>query len=135
MITNITTSRIRYGETDRMGYAYYGNYLLYYEIGRTELIRQLGLTYKQLEDSGVLLPVHSVSLRYLAPALYDDLISIKTMVKEIPAASITFEHEIFSGDGKLINTGNVKLVFVDASTRRPIRAPESFLERIQPYFI
>ena len=134
MITNVTTTRIRYGETDRMGYAYYGNYLLYYEIGRTELIRQLGLTYKQLEDGGILLPVHSVNLRYLGPALYDDLITIKTIVKELPAASITFEHEILSGDGRLINTGSVKLVFVDAVSRKPIRAPESFLLRVTPFF-
>ncbi len=134
MMVNETRLRVRYGETDRMGYAYYGNYLLYYEIGRTEMIRQLGLSYKELEDSGVLLPVHSSNLRYLAPALYDDLLTIKTFLREYPSASILFEHEIYNGEGKLIHTGQVKLVFVDAHTRRPMRAPDFFLDKIKRYF-
>jgi acyl-CoA thioester hydrolase len=134
MILNETQIRIRYGETDRMGYAYYGNYLLYYEIGRTEMIRQLGLTYRQLEDNGTLLPVHSVQIKYIAPAFYDDLLTLRTTLREYPGVSIKFEHEILNPEGKLINTGEVKLVFVDSKTHRPIKAPKYFLDLIDPYF-
>jgi len=81
---------------------YYGNYLLYYEIGRTEMIRQLGLTYRQLEDNGTLLPVHSVQIKYIAPAFYDDLLTLRTTLREYPGVSIKFEHEIFNPEGKLI---------------------------------
>lgn len=134
MIVNETQIRVRYGETDRMGYAYYGNYLLYYEVGRTEMIRELGLTYRQLEDNGTLLPVHSVQIRYMAPATYDDLITVRTILREYPGASITFEYEILNSSGKIINTGSVKLVFVDSKTQRPMRAPKYFLELLDKHF-
>jgi len=134
MITNETQIRVRYGETDRMGYVYYGNYLLYYEVGRTEMIRQLGLTYRQLEDNGTLLPVHSVQIKYIAPATYDDLLTIRTTLREYPGASINFEYEVVNSEGKTINSGEVKLVFVDVKTNRPTRAPKYFLELIDPYF-
>ncbi len=134
MITNETQIRVRYGETDRMGYVYYGNYLLYYEVGRTEMIRQLGLTYRQLEDNGTLLPVHSVQIKYIAPATYDDLLTIRTTLSEYPGASITFEYEVINSAGKTINTGEVKLVFVDVKTNRPTRAPKYFLDLVDPFF-
>jgi acyl-CoA thioester hydrolase len=134
MIVNETQIRVRYGETDRMGYAYYGNYLLYYEVGRTEMIRQLGLTYKQLEDNGTLLPVHSVQIKYIAPANYDDLLTVRTSLREYPGVSIKFEYEIINSSDKIINTGEVKLVFIDSKTHRPIKAPKYFLDLIDPYF-
>ena len=117
-----------------MGYAYYGNYLLYYEVGRTEMIRQLGFTYRQLEENGTLLPVHSVQIRYIAPAMYDDLLTVRTKLSQYPGVSITFEYEIINSSGRIINTGEVKLVFVDAKTHRPIKAPMYFLDLIDPYF-
>jgi acyl-CoA thioester hydrolase len=134
MVVNETQIRVRYGETDRMGYAYYGNYLLYYEVGRTEMIRQLGLTYRQLEDNGTFLPVHSVQIKYIAPATYDDLLTVKTSLKEYPGVSIKFEYEIINSSGKIINTGEVKLVFVDSQTHRPVKAPKYFLDLLDPYF-
>jgi acyl-CoA thioester hydrolase len=134
MFVTETQIRVRYGETDRMGYAYYGNYLEYYEVGRTEMIRQLGLTYKYLEDNGVILPVKSVQSTYHAPAKYDDLLTIRTSLKEMPAARITFIYEIFNEAGELLHTGESVLVFVNAQTRRPVRAPEYFLDKIRPYF-
>jgi len=117
-----------------MGYAYYGNYLLYYEVGRTEMIRQLGLTYRELEDHGTLLPVHSVQIRYIAPATYDELLTVRTTLREYPGVSIKFEYEIINSLGSKINTGEVKLVFVDSKTHRPVKAPKYFLDLIDPHF-
>jgi acyl-CoA thioester hydrolase len=134
MIVNETQIRVRYGETDRMGYVYYGNYLLYYEVGRTEMIRQLGLTYRQLEDNGTLLPVHSVQIKYMAPATYDDLLTVRTTLRDYPGVSINFEYEIINSSGKIINTGEVKLVFIDSKTNRPVRAPKYFLDLVDPFF-
>jgi acyl-CoA thioester hydrolase len=134
MIVNETQIRVRYGETDRMGYVYYGNYLLYYEVGRTEMIRQLGLTYRQLEDNGTLLPVHSVQIKYIAPATYDDLLTVRTTLRDYPGVSINFEYEIINSAGKIINTAEVKLVFINSKTNRPVRAPKYFLDLVDPFF-
>jgi acyl-CoA thioester hydrolase len=129
-----THVRVRYGETDRMGYAYYGNYLLYYEVGRTEMLRQMGLTYKYMEDNGILLPVSDVRIKYSNPAMYDDLLRIKTIIKEMPKVRIRFEYEIYNESSLLINQGETTLVFVDKATRKPRRAPDFFLELLLPFF-
>ena len=100
-----TQVRIRYSETDRMGYTYYGNYAQYYEIGRTELIRKFGMTYKSLEDSGIMLPVISLNIKYIKPGFYDDLLTIRTIIKEFPGTRIKFYHEIYNEQNVLINTG------------------------------
>jgi len=134
MYTNETQVRVRYGESDRMGYAYYGYYPLYYEVGRTEMMRTLGLTYKDMEDSGIILPVISLQTNYLAPAFYDDLLTIKTILKERPGVRIRFDYEIYNEKGEKLNYGETTLVFSDAKTRKPRRPPEYFLKRVEEYF-
>ncbi len=134
MYTAETQVRIRYSETDRMGYTYYGNYAQYYEIGRTDLMRQFGLTYKHLEDSGIILPVASLNIKYIKPCFYDDLLTIKTSIKELPGVRIKFEYEIFNEQKELVNTGDTTLVFVDDALRRPRKPPEEFIIEISKYF-
>ncbi len=126
--------RVRYGESDRMGYAYYGYYPLYYEVGRTEMMRSLGLAYKEMEDNGIILPVISLQTNYLAPAYYDDLLTVKTILKEMPGVRIRFDYEIYNEKGEKLNFGETTLVFTDAKTRKPRRPPEYFLKRLAEYF-
>jgi acyl-CoA thioester hydrolase len=134
MITSDVQMRVRYGETDRMGYAYYGCYPLYYEIGRTELLRQFDLAYRELEDNGILLPVVNLNVEYIAPALYDELITIKTTVKDKPGVKIVFLYEIFNSRNELINKATTTLVFVDKINRKPCRPPANFMKQIEAYF-
>ena len=126
--------RVRYGETDRMGYAYYGYYPLYYEQGRSELLRKIGLSYLEMENSGILLPVADMHVEYIKPAHYDELIMVKTSINKIPKVKILFEYEVYNSDRELINKASTTLVFVNASTRKPCRAPKDFLQRIETYF-
>jgi acyl-CoA thioester hydrolase len=126
--------RVRYGESDRMGYAYYGYYPLYYEVGRTEMMRSLGLAYKEMEDNGIILPVISLQTNYLAPAYYDDLLTVKTMLKEMPCVRIRFDYEIYNEKGEKLNFGETTLVFTNAKTRKPRRPPEYFMKRLEEYF-
>ena len=134
MYISETTLRVRYAETDQMGYVYYGNYTHYYEVGRVEALRQLGTSYKEMEDSGIMLPVYTCNLRYIKPAVYDDLLVIKTVIRELPTLKITFDYEIYNQKNELLNTGSTTLVFINKSTNRPCRAPESFLEKIGKFF-
>lgn len=129
-----THVRVRYGESDRMGYAYYGNYPFYYEVGRTEMLRNLGLTYKEMEDSGIILPVINLQCNYLAAAFYDDLLTVKTYLKELPTVRIKFDYEIYNEKGEKLNYGETTLVFTDAKTRKPRRPPEYFMEKVKVYF-
>jgi acyl-CoA thioester hydrolase len=134
MYVSETTVRVRYAETDQMGYVYYGNYATYYEVGRVESLRQLGLTYKKLEDKGVMMPVlenHSV---YKAPARYDELLKIKTIVKELPSVRIKFFYEVYNEQHKLINEGETQLVFIDMRTNKPCRAPLEMIDVLNPFF-
>jgi acyl-CoA thioester hydrolase len=134
MYTFETPIRVRYGETDQMGYVYYGNYPLYYEVGRTEMLRSLGLSYRKMEESGILLPVHSLNIKYIEPARYDDLLRLRVILKELPTAKIHFYYEIFNEQNKLLNTGETVMVFVDAQTRRPRRAPETLMNGLMKFF-
>jgi acyl-CoA thioester hydrolase len=130
-----TQIRVRYGETDQMGYLYYGNYALYYEVGRTDAIRNLGLTYKAMEEQGVALPVAECNLQYLRPAFYDDLLEVKTIIRELPKDSfIEFHTEIYNDKNKLINKGKTRLVFYDIAARKKALMPELLLEKLRPYF-
>ena len=131
MYRHISKVRVRYGETDQMGYCYYGNYAQYYEVGRVEALRDLGFSYKSLEESGIMLPVLEYSIKYLKPAYYDDEITIKTMIKEVPGARIRFEYELSNEKGELINVGTVILVFVLKETMRPCKAPRELIEHVQ----
>ena len=127
--------RVRYGETDQMGYLYYGNYAQYYEIGRVEMLRSLGLTYRSMElEEGIMMPVVSMQVRYVRPALYDELITIKTSLRKPPGKFITFHMELFNEKGKLINGGTVKLCFVDKNTNRTVLAPHFLTHKLAPYF-
>lgn len=134
MFISETTIRVRYGETDRMGYVYYGNYAEYYEVGRVEALRTLGWSYREMEDSGIILPVYDYAIRYFRPAYYDDLLSLKTIIREIPAARIRFDYEMYNEAGVKINEGNTILVFVDANTKRPCPAPEEFIRTLSQHF-
>ncbi len=110
MFTHKTHIRIHYALTDQMGVVYYGNYAQFYEIGRTEALRSLGLTYKEIEATGVIMPVTEIHSRFLRPALYDDLLTVVTMVKEMPAHSkIIFHNEIYNEKNELLNVGDVTL--------------------------
>ena len=134
MYISETTVRVRYAETDRMGYVYYGNYALYFEVGRVEALRQLETSYKEMEERGIMLPVYECNIRYLKPSFYDDLLVIKTTVKELPTVKIKFEYEIFSHTGELLTTGNTSLAFINIASNKPCRAPEYFMKKIDKYF-
>jgi len=125
------TLRTRYAETDQMGVVYYGNYPQYLEIGRVEWLRAIGLTYKEMEAEGIMMPVVSLQIQYKKPALYDELITICTKLKDLPSTKIEFDYEILNEKGELLSTANTILVFVDAKTFRPVRCPEKVLDLIR----
>lgn len=135
MYSSTTTIRVRYGETDQMGYLYYGFYALYYEVGRAEAIRELGFTYKELEAMGVVMPVAAMEAKYIRPAFYDDLITVKTILKEWPAtAEIEFHSELYNEAGKLLNTSKVTLVFYDPVQRKKVMMPSQLANKLKPFF-
>ena len=119
--------RIRYGETDQMGYCYYGNYAQFLELGRVETLRNLGMSYKKIEDSGIMLPVIELNIKYLKPSFYDDLITIKTIIKKKPSIKIEFDYEIYNEKNELITIAYTKLVFVNKTTMKPCNCPEELL--------
>ena len=129
-----TYIRVRYSETDQMQYVYYGNYAAYYEVGRVEALRQLGLTYKELEAMGIMMPVLENHSEYLSPALYDDLLRIEVTIPEKPSVRITFQCDIFNEAGKLIHRGRTLLAFVNQKTGRPCRPPQAFQNVLARYF-
>jgi len=126
-----TTIRVRYAETDKMSFVYYGNYATYYEVGRVEIMRQLGISYKDMEDRGCMMPLLEMKCKYIRPAKYDDILRVKTIIKELPASRMTFFYEIYNEtSGALLNVGETTLAFINAETYRPIRAPQWFLDMI-----
>jgi acyl-CoA thioester hydrolase len=134
MYSHTTNLRVRYGETDRMGYVYYGNYAEYLEVGRVEALRALGFPYRRLEDEGILLPVHELWLRYHAPAHYDDELLLQTTITAMPSARIPFRYELRATDGALLTEATTALVFVDRATGRPMRAPAALVAALEPFF-
>ena len=134
MYVSETTVRVRYGETDQMGYAYYGNYAMYYEVARVESLRHLGLTYKSIEAQGIIMPVLENKSKYIAPAYYDQLLRIVCVIREKPGIRIKFEYEIFNEENKLIHIGETLLVFVDKMTSKPCRPPEAMEKVLEPFF-
>ena len=134
MYVTETQLRVRYGETDRMSYAYYGVYASYFEVARVEALRMLGLSYRAMEEDGILLPVLSYSIQYKKPAYYDDLLTIRTTVPELPGARIRFAYETYNEKGELINTAETTLVFVSKATGKPCPAPEEFLGKLRSFF-
>ena len=133
MFSHTIEIRVRYSETDRMGYAYYGNYASYFEVARVEALRNLGINYKQLEYEGTLLPVSEFTIKYLKPAYYDDLINITVSISELPKARIRFLYESKNVKGEIINTGETVLVFVDKTTGKPKPAPSRILDKLKQF--
>lgn len=125
--------RVRYAETDQMGYVYYGNYATYFEVARAESIRSLGLSYKEIEEAGVIMPVLENYSKYLRPALYDDELTIKLCIPKLPDNRVRYEYQVFKGE-KLIHKGYTVLVFVDRSTGKPCPMPEILSKILVPYF-
>ena len=122
--------RIRYGETDQMGYCYYGNYAQFLEIGRVETLRSLGVSYKQIEESGIMLPVIELNVKYLKPSYYDDLITIKTTIKNKPSVKIEFDYEIYNERNELLTIAYTKLVFVNKKSMKPCKGPNQLIEKL-----
>jgi acyl-CoA thioester hydrolase len=121
-----TQLRVRYGETDQMGYCYYGNYAQYFEVGRVETMRSLGCSYRQLEEDGIMLPVADYHVKYFRPALYDDLLTIVTSISEIRGPRIVFKYQILKDQKVVLSTAETTLVFVKKETMRPTPPPTYF---------
>ena len=135
MYEHATTVRVRYAETDRMDVVYYGNYAMYFEVGRVEAIRNLGISYKALEEMGIILPVVELNIKYLRPAKYDDLITIKSQIKELPQDHvIIFDQEVYNESGKLLTIGQLKLYFMDATMGKRAEMPAILKEKLAVYF-
>lgn len=130
-----TTLRVRYAETDQMGYVYYGNYASFYEIGRTEALRNLGFSYRHMEEEmGVMMPVLDLQVQFKAPAFYDDALRIEVSIPELPQTRMRFTYKIYNEARKLLNEGSTTLVFVNKASGRPCRAPEALRKVLEPYF-
>ena len=130
-----TQVRVRYAEADPMNVVYYGNYAQYFEVGRVESLRNLGISYKGIEDMGIMLPVVELNIKYLRPAKYDDLLTIKSQIKELPTEhKIIFDQEIYNEEGKLLTIGKVKLYFMDSKLGKRASMPAFMLEKLSTYF-
>ncbi len=134
MLVNETKIRVRYSETDRMGYVYYGNYSSYFEVARVETLRNIGISYRSLEDSGIMLPVLEYRIKYFKPAYYDDELVIKTSIPEIPGVRIKFLYETFNSDGLKLNEAETTLVFVEIKTNKPCQPPQEVLKAMEKHF-
>ncbi len=127
--------RVRYAETDQMNVVYHGNYAQYFEVGRVESIRQLGITYKDVEASGVIMPVIEWTAKFIRPAHYDDLLTVRTMLKHWPVDHrVEFHQEVYNEQGKLLTTGKVLLYFLKAGTMEKTVMPQEMEQRLRPYF-
>ncbi|MCS6981957.1 MAG: acyl-CoA thioesterase [Flavobacteriales bacterium] len=134
MYSFILQRRVSYAETDRMGYLYYGHYAAYYEAARVEALRAIGIRYRDLEDRHILMPVRRMECRFLAPALYDEMVHISVRIPRLPELRMEFMYELRNEQGKLLNTAFTELVFYDAKLKKPVRAPEELVEKLRPYF-
>jgi acyl-CoA thioester hydrolase len=135
MYTSETKIRVRYAETDQMNVVYHGNYAQFFEVGRVESIRQLGLSYKDVEAMGVIMPVIEWTAKFLRPAHYDDLLTVRTILKEWPVGHrIEFNQEVYNEEGKLLTVGKVLLYFLKAATMEKTTMPEHMEEKLAPYF-
>ncbi|MBK8089605.1 MAG: acyl-CoA thioesterase [Chitinophagaceae bacterium] len=135
MFTSETTIRVRYAETDQMNVVYHGNYAQYFEVARAEAIREMGITYKDMEAMGIVMPIVELHTKFLRPAVYDDLLTIKTQLRELPADHrIEFHHEVLNEEGKLLTIGRIVLYFLDAKTMARAAMPTELANHLQPYF-
>jgi acyl-CoA thioester hydrolase len=134
MYKSSTTVRIRYADTDQMGYCYYGNYATFFEVGRVEALRNLGISYRELESVGILMPVITLNTKFLKPARYDDVITIETTIPFMPGIKIRFDYECLSENGEKLVVGSTDLVFLRMNDHKPVRPPESVLTALKPFF-
>lgn len=134
MYIHETKIRVRYGETDQMGYMYYGNYAEFYEVGRVEMLRSLGMTYRSMEESGVMMPVLEMRCKYIKPALYDEEITVRVILDKLPGVKIHFKYELFNEQQQLINQGETTLAFIDSKRNRPCLPPADFQDKLKKYF-
>ena len=131
MIVTTNTIRVRYGETDPMKYVYYGNYAEYFEVARVELFRSLGMSYDEIEKRGIFLPVSEYKIKYLKPALYDQLLEIRTYVRKIPGIRIEFDYEIYNEENVKITEASTTLFFLDSETNKLVKCPDYLMELIE----
>ena len=135
MLSASLTIRVRYSETDQMGIVYYGNYAQYFEIGRVETLRQIGISYADIENNiGVFMPVMSMEVKYIRPIRYDERITIETQILALPEDVIRFRSYIYNDKKELLNTGMVKLCFLEKETNKRIKTPQIIIDRLKPYF-
>ena len=135
MILTTTSIRVRYGETDPMKYVYYGNYAEYFEVARVELFRTLGMSYDEIEKRGIFLPVSEYKIKYLKPALYDQLLEIRTYVRKIPGIRIEFDYEIYNEDNVKITEASTTLFFLDSETNKIVKCPDYLMELIKKNWV
>ena len=131
MLTDTIQFRVRYAETDQMGYVHHSNYAQYFEMGRIEWLRKLGISYKDMEESGILLPVRELNIQFLKPAKYDDELTLVTTLIKKPSVKVEFKFEIFNSEKICISTATIKLVFVDKKNGKPIKPPTYFIDKIK----
>ena len=131
MFTQSTSFRIRYGETDQMGVVYHGNYAQFFEIGRIDWLRDFGISYKNMEENNVMLPVVNLQCKFIKPAEFDDKITVKTSLRKIPTVKIEFEYEIYNQKNELLTTGSTMLAFINMKTNKPMRCPDYILEKLE----
>lgn len=136
MFVHESKLKVRYVETDQMGIVHHSNYAQYYELARTECFEACsGMTYASMEAEGVMLPILELQSKYLKPAYYNEVLTVKSIVSELPSVRLKVEYEIYNGANELINTGNTTLVFVNKQSRRPCQPPENFMKNVRQYFI
>ena len=134
MIKGDIKLRVRYSDTDQMGYVYYGRYASYYEIARVELFRNLGFSYKKLEEEGIGMPVIDMETKYLLPIKYDEEITIRTRIEKLPSSRIIFHYEILNQNNDLANTAKTTLTFINLLNKKPVRTPKELLDLIKNKF-
>jgi acyl-CoA thioester hydrolase len=134
MFRHATKIRVRYGETDQMGYMYYGNYAEFFEVGRVEMLRSLGLTYSGMEASGIMMPVLELHSKYLKPARYDEEITVNVSMAKMPGVKIHFKYDLFNEKQELIHVGETLLAFINMKTNRPCLPPQEFIDKLKPFF-
>lgn len=134
MFSHETKIRVRYGETDQMGYMYYGNYAEFFEVARVEMLRSLGMDYRSMEAAGIKMPVLEMKCKYLKPALYDEEIRIRTSIAKMPGVRIHFRYDLFNENNELIHEGETTLAFVDMKRNRPCLPPQEFQDKLKAFF-
>lgn len=135
MITHETKIRVWYKETDQMGFVHHSNYICYYEAARSSFMRWLGVSYAEMEARGVMMPILDVQLKYHSPAFFEEELTVKLIIKELPTTRFWGCYEVYNEKGKLINTGSTTLCFINSQTRRPCRAPEWFVELLKEHWV